>query len=185
MHEPAIAFHEEPDPSVRWRAWRMWLAAGSPQGREREYLNWARERQAADDSPAARRLPNTVHIVDDDEAVRDSLQSMLEASGYRAHSWASAVDLLRALPALEPGCIVADVRMPEMDGLTLLGELRARNVKLPVIVITGHGEVPVAVHAMKAGAVDFIEKPFAKEQIIESIRMALRQASPISRTSAG
>ena len=103
---------------------------------------------------------------------------MLEASGYRAHSWASAVDLLRALPALEPGCIVADVRMPEMDGLMLLGELRARNVKLPVIVITGHGEVPVAVHAMKAGAVDFIEKPFAKEQIIESIRMALRQASP-------
>lgn len=185
MHEPAIAFREEPDPSVRWRAWRLWLAAGSQQGREREYLNWARERQAADDSPAARPLPNTVHIVDDDEAVRDSLQSMLEASGYGAHSWASAVDLLRALPTLEPGCIVTDLRMPEMDGLTLLGELRARNVKLPVIVITGHGDVSVAVHAMKAGAADFIEKPFAKEQIIESICMALRQASPISRTSAG
>src|SRR2546423_1487552 len=120
MHEPEIAFDAEPDPGIRWRAWRMWLAAGSPQGRGGEYLERARELQAADDSPAARRLPNAVHIVDDDEAVRDSLQSMLEASGFRAHSWASGIDLLRALPGLEPGCIIADVRMPEMDGLTLL-----------------------------------------------------------------
>jgi CheY-like chemotaxis protein len=173
MNGPETAFDREPDPAVRWRAWRMWLAAGSPPRREDEYLQHAREQQAADDRPGPRRLPKTVHIVDDDEAVRDSLQAMLEASGYSAHGWASGIDLLQAIPRLEPGCIIADVRMPEMDGLTLLGELRARNVKLPVIVITGHGDVPIAVRAMKAGAVDFIEKPFAREQILESIRVAL------------
>jgi two-component system response regulator FixJ len=151
----------------------MWLAAGSPRAREDEYLRQARQQQAADDSPAARRLPKMVHIVDDDEAVRDSLQAMLEASGYSAQTWASGIELLQALPRLEPGCIIADVRMPQMDGLTLVGELRARNVKLPVIVITGHGDVPIAVRAMKAGAIDFIEKPFAREQILESIRVAL------------
>jgi len=173
MTEPEAAFGKEPDPAVRWRAWRMWLAAGSPRAREDEYLRQARQQQAADDSPAARRLPKMVHIVDDDEAVRDSLQAMLEASGYRAQTWASGIELLQAVPRLEPGCIIADVRMPEMDGLTLLGELRARNVKLPVIVITGHGDVPIAVRAMKSGAIDFIEKPFAREQILESIRVAL------------
>lgn len=176
---------QEPDPRVRRRAWRMWLAAGSLHGREAEYLQRARELQAADDRPTARSLPNSVHIVDDDEAVRDSLQSLLEASGYRARTWASAIDLLQALAGLEPGCIIADVRMPEMDGLTLLGELRARNVKWPVIVITGHGDVPVAVQAMKAGAVDLIEKPFARELILESIRTALRQTSSSSRTLDG
>jgi CheY-like chemotaxis protein len=175
---------QEPDPGIRWRAWRMWLAAGRPHGREGEYLNRARELQAADDSPATPRLPNVVHVVDDDEAVRDSLQSMLEASGYRAHVWASGVDLLKALAGLEPGCLVVDVRMPEMDGVTLLNELRARNVKLPVIVITGHGDIAIAVQAMKAGAADFIEKPFARELIVESIRVALRQPLPAHRPPA-
>ena len=184
MQEPEVAFAEEPDPGIRWRAWRMWLASGGHAGSEGEYLRQARKLQAADDSPSARRLTNMVHIVDDDEAVRDSLKAMLEASGYNAQSWASGVELLGALP-LEPGCIIADLRMPEMDGLTLMGELRERNVKLPVIVITAHGDVPIAVRAMKAGAVDFIEKPFARGQIIESIRMALRQPSPSSATSAG
>lgn len=166
---------QEPDPAVRWRAWRMWKADGQPQGRDFEYLQQARELQALDEDPTARPLPNSVHIVDDDEAVRASLQMMLEAAGYRARTWASAIDLLQALPGLERGCIVVDVRMPVMDGLTLLNELRARNVKLPVIVMTGHGDISIAVRAMKTGAVDFIEKPFAKEAIIDSIRMALRQ----------
>jgi CheY-like chemotaxis protein len=180
--ENAFDAMREPDPRVRRRAWRMWLAAGSPHGREAEYLERARELQVADDSPAARSLPNSVYVVDDDEAVRDSLESMLEASGYRTRTWASGIDLLQALPELVPGCIIVDVRMPGMDGLTLLGELRARNVKLPVIVITGHGDVPIAVQAMKAGAVDFIEKPFARELILESIRTALRHTH--SRTTA-
>ena len=103
--------------------------------------------------------------------------SAIEASGYRTHTWASGIDLPQALAGLEPGCIIADLRMPEMDGLALLGELRARNVKLPVIVMTGHGDVPIAVRAMKAGAIDFIEKPFARELILDSIRTALRQPS--------
>jgi CheY-like chemotaxis protein len=186
MHSEETPFDasHEPDPGIRWRAWRMWLAAGRPRGREDEYLRRARELQAADDSPAARRLPNVVHVVDDDEAVRDSLQSMLEASGYRAHAWSSGIDLLQALAGLEPGCIIADVRMPEMDGLTLLGELRARNVKLPVIVMTGHGDVPIAVQAMKAGAADFIEKPFARELILESVRLALKHPPPGPRPPA-
>ena len=173
--DPAL----EPDPSVRWRAWRMWKADGQPPGRESEYLQHAREAQAIDDDPTARPLPNTVHIVDDDEAVRASLQMMLEAAGYRARTWGSAIELLHALPGLERGCLVVDVRMPEMDGLILLSELRARNVKLPVIVMTGHGDIPIAVRAMKAGAVDFIEKPFAKEAIIESLRVALRQGEAL------
>ncbi len=91
---------QEPDPAVRWRAWRMWKADGQPQGRDFEYLQQARELQALDEDPTARPLPNSVHIVDDDEAVRASLQMMLEAAGYRARTWASAIDLLQALPGL-------------------------------------------------------------------------------------
>ena len=100
---------------------------------------------------------------------------MLEEAGYRTYTWRSGIDLLQAVERLEPGCIIVDVRMPEIDGLTLIGRLRARNIKLPLIVITGHGDVPMAVQAMKTGAIDFIEKPFAKQVIINSIRMALKQ----------
>lgn len=169
--DPAV----EPDPTVRWRAWRMWKADGQPPGRASEYLQHAREAQAIDDDPTGRPLPNLVHIVDDDEAVRASLKMMLESAGYRARTWSSAVEVLQALPGLERGCLIVDVRMPVMDGLTLLTELRARKVKLPIIVITGHGDIRMAVRAMRTGAVDFIEKPFAKEEIVESLRVALRQ----------
>src|SRR6185312_15683587 len=148
-----------------------------------EFLQGARDLQAADDRPARRTLNNTVHVVDDDEAVRDSLQSLLEVSGYTVHSWASALDILGAVRSLDPGCIVADLRMLDLDGLSLIGALRKRKVKLPVIVITAHGDVSAAVQAMKAGAVDFIEKPFAREQILESIRMALGQTLAGSRPS--
>jgi CheY-like chemotaxis protein len=179
MHEEPTPFDasQEPDPGIRWRAWRMWLAAGRPNGEEDEYLHRARELQAADDRPAARPLPKVVHVVDDDDGVRDSLQTLLEASGYRALAYASGAELLRALPGLEQGCIVADLRMPDIDGLKLLHELRARNAKLPYILVTGHGDVPMAVQAMKAGAADFIQKPFARELILKSIRHALGQAT--------
>jgi two-component system response regulator FixJ len=109
-----------------------------------------------------------VHLVDDDEAIRRSAGFMLKTSGYQVRSYASGVELLRE-KHLEPGCVLLDVRMPEMDGLQVQQKLRDRGTDLPVIVMTGHGDVTVAVQAMKAGAVDFIEKPFEKAVLLESI----------------
>jgi two-component system response regulator FixJ len=109
-----------------------------------------------------------VHLVDDDEAIRRSAGFMLKTSGYQVRSYVSGVELLREKD-LETGCILLDVRMPEMDGLQVQQKLRDRGTGLPVIVMTGHGDVTVAVQAMKAGAVDFIEKPFEKAVLIEAI----------------
>lgn len=109
-----------------------------------------------------------VYLVDDDDAIRRSAGFMLKTSGYQVRSYVSGVELLRE-KALEPGCILLDVRMPEMDGLEVQQKLRDRGTGLPVIVMTGHGDVTVAVQAMKAGAVDFIEKPFEKAVLIEAI----------------
>jgi two-component system, LuxR family, response regulator FixJ len=114
-----------------------------------------------------------VYIVDDDEAVRDSLSCLLEAKGYIVKSFGSAVDFLAAAPALPIGCLIVDIRMPEMDGLELQERLKARALGFPMIVITGHADVPLAVRAMKAGAVDLIEKPFASETILDSLGGAL------------
>jgi two-component system response regulator FixJ len=118
-----------------------------------------------------------VHLIDDDEAVRQSLAFMLSASGYAVRVYESAQLLLDAVPSLQPGCIVTDVRMPGMDGLELQQRLKALNVAMPVIIITGHGDVPLAVQAMKAGAVDFIEKPFGDETLLSAIRVAVGRAS--------
>jgi two-component system, LuxR family, response regulator FixJ len=120
-----------------------------------------------------------VYIVDDDEAVRDSLAILLESKGYTVKSFGSALDFLAAAPSLAASCLIVDIRMPEMDGLELQQRLIERNFGLPLIVITGHGDVPLAVHAMKAGAIDFIEKPFASEAILISIETAFaRLAAP-------
>ena len=108
-------------------------------------------------------MPKTgvVHIVDDDDAVRDSVALLLESSGYKFATYASAALFLEALPSLPPGgCIVSDVRMPGMDGLELQRTLVAQGVTLPIIIMTGHGDVPIAVQALKSGAADFLEKPF-------------------------
>ena len=113
-----------------------------------------------------------VYIVDDDEAVRDSLSALLASKGYAVTSFASAREFLAAAPSLPAGCLIVDIRMPEMDGLTLQQQLIERNLGFPLIVITGHGDVPLAVRAMKAGAVDFIEKPFAAEAILMSLEAA-------------
>src|SRR5271167_3746832 len=119
------------------------------------------------------------YVVDDDEAVRDSLSLLLEARGYTVRSFAAAAEFLAAAPTLRPGCLIADIRMPEMDGLELQQRLIERALQCPLIVITGHGDVPLAVRAMKAGAVDFIEKPFAAETILNSAAAALaRLAEP-------
>lgn len=117
-----------------------------------------------------------VHIVDDDEAVRQSLAFMLSTAGLPVRLYESATAFLAALEGAQNGCLITDIRMPEMTGIELLRELRFKACSLPAIVITGHGDVPLAVEAMKAGAIDFIEKPFDEEAILHAVRMALEQS---------
>ena len=110
-----------------------------------------------------------VYLVDDDEAVRRSTNFMLKTSGYKVETYVSGVAFLKDARHAKPGCVLLDVRMPEMDGLAVQKELKARGIDLPVIVMTGHGDVSVAVEAMKAGAVDFIEKPFEKSVLLAAL----------------
>ena len=110
-----------------------------------------------------------VHLVDDDEAIRRSVGFMLKTSGFHVRAYESGVELLKAAPDLESGCILLDIRMPGMDGLEAQRALRDMGVTLPVIIMTGHGDVSLAVQAMKAGAVDFIEKPFEKAVLLSAI----------------
>ena len=110
-----------------------------------------------------------VYLVDDDEAIRRSAGFMLKTSGFQVKIYASGVELLKEAKDLEPGCVLLDVRMPEMDGLQVQQPLKDRGIGFPVIVMTGHGDVNVAVQAMKAGAVDFIEKPFEKAVLMSAI----------------
>lgn len=114
-----------------------------------------------------------VHVIDDDEAARHSLAFLLDCAGIEARSYASAIQFLKAVPTLDRGCIITDVRMPEMSGVELIGKLKALGVTEPVIVITGHADVPLAIQAMKAGVADFIEKPFDDETILNAVRSAL------------
>lgn len=115
----------------------------------------------------------TVCVVDDDEAVRDSLKALLESRGFAVDVYESAEALLAADGARLAGCALVDLRMTGMDGIALLERLRADGINLPVILITGHGDVPVAVRAMKAGAADFIEKPYTNETLLASIARVL------------
>ena len=114
-----------------------------------------------------------VHVIDDDAAVRDSIAFILSVADVEARTYESAVAFLQALPQAQPGCIVTDVRMPGMSGLDLVRRLNEQGSGWPVIVITGHADVPLAVEAMKAGVADFIEKPFDDEQLLSAIRAAL------------
>lgn len=110
-----------------------------------------------------------VYLVDDDDAIRRSASFMLKTSGYRVETFASGVDFLKVARGLDLGCVLLDVRMPEIDGLAVQAEMKARGIALPVVVMTGHGDVTVAVAAMKAGAVDFLEKPFEKAEMLAAI----------------
>ena len=117
-----------------------------------------------------------VHIVDDDEAVRQSLAFLLSSTGLAVRLYDSAAAFLDGFQGAQEGCLITDLRMPGMTGLELLHELKAKACVLPAIVITGHGDVPLAVEAMKAGAIDFIEKPFDEEAILSAVRSALDHA---------
>ena len=114
----------------------------------------------------------TVHLIDDDEAVRDSLEFLLRAASIAVRAYPSPLAFLERLPDIEPGCVVTDVRMPGMTGVELLQHLRDIDSPLPVIVMTGHGDVPLAVETMKLGAIDFLEKPFPDEAILSAVRLA-------------
>jgi two-component system response regulator FixJ len=115
----------------------------------------------------------TVFVVDDDRAMRDSLRWLLESVGLTVRTYSTAADFLREYEPAQPGCLVLDVRMPGMSGLDLQAELVRRGAGLPTIVVTGHAEVPMAVRAVKAGAVDFIEKPFSDQLLLDRVRQAL------------
>jgi two-component system response regulator FixJ len=125
-----------------------------------------------------------VYVIDDDQAMRDSLEFLLDSADYDVTLFESALTFLDALPGLEFGCILSDVRMPGIDGMDLLKRLKADRSKMPILIMTGHGDVPLAVEAMKLGAIDFIEKPFEDERLIGMIEAALRQAEHGARTEA-
>lgn len=113
-----------------------------------------------------------VHIVDDEETVRRSLAFLLSTSGFAVRVHESATTFLAAAPSLNDGCLVTDLRMPDLNGVELIKRLRQLPVRIPSIVVTGHGDVPMAVEAMKAGALDFIEKPFDDTVLTEAVRRA-------------
>ena len=115
----------------------------------------------------------TVFVIDDDKDVRDFLLELISSIGLRVAVYASPREFLDAFEPSSPGCILLDIRMPDMSGLELQKELAERAIRLPVIILTGHGDVQVAVHAMKAGAVDFIEKPFNNELLLDRIQKAV------------
>ena len=125
-----------------------------------------------------------VYVIDDDEAMRDSLHFLLDSSGYQVKLFDTATSFLEALPKLEFGCVVSDVRMPGIDGIELLKRMKAANSMFPILIMTGHGDVPLAVEAMKLGAVDFLEKPFEDERLAAMIETAIRQAEPAVKNDA-
>lgn len=118
-----------------------------------------------------------IHVVEDDQPMRDSLVVLLEEAGYKVRAYTAAEELLAIGIPTEQGCVVSDVRMPGIDGLTLLRRLRAAGSALPLILITGHGDISMAVTAMKAGAFDFLEKPFEADALLAAIEAALRLRS--------
>src|SRR5215470_6866490 len=122
-----------------------------------------------------------VHVIDDDEAVRASVEFLLRSARINVKTYESAAAFLASSQSISSGCIVTDVRMPEVTGIDLLQRLRERGVNLPVIVVTGHADVPLAVQAMKLGAVDFIEKPFDDNLFIASVRSALNSHASNAR----
>ncbi len=127
---------------------------------------------------AARRL---IHLVDDEESIRRSAAFLLRTSGYAVETYASGVEFLKVAHSVEPGCVLLDVRMPVMDGPEVQEHLRERGIAMPVVVLTGHGDIALAVRAMKGGAVDFLEKPIEKSPLLTAIETALGRLGDADR----
>jgi two-component system response regulator FixJ len=125
-----------------------------------------------------------VYVIDDDEAMRDSLNFLLDSAGLEVTLFENAQQFLDALPRLDFGCVISDVRMPGIDGIELLKRMKAGQSKFPILIMTGHGDVPLAVEAMKLGAVDFLEKPFEDDRLTSMIEAAIRQAKPTVKDDA-
>jgi two-component system response regulator FixJ len=127
---------------------------------------------------------SVVHVIDDDEALRESLAFLLGTAHLEVRTYESATAFLDALPRAEPGCIITDVRMPGLSGVELLRRLKSLEAAFPVIVITGHGDVPLAVEAMKLGAADFFEKPFEDDALLVAVQSALGRREHDARRAA-
>src|ERR1700692_3913203 len=125
-----------------------------------------------------------VYVIDDAEAMRDSLNFLLSSANFNVTLYQSAQNFIDSVSSLDFGCVVSDVRMPGLDGIELLKRLKAVRCMFPVIIMTGHGDVALAVEAMKLGAVDFLEKPFEDDRLIGMIEAAIRQAEPAARSEA-
>jgi two-component system response regulator FixJ len=125
-----------------------------------------------------------VHVIDDDEAVRESLSFLLKTAGLKVETYDSATAFLGRVATIKPGCVITDVRMPDLSGIDLLHRLKELHASLPVIVITGHGDVPLAVEAMKCGAMDFLEKPFNDEALLGAVTAALRHQGADAKREA-
>ncbi|KQY98446.1 two-component system response regulator [Pseudolabrys sp. Root1462] len=125
-----------------------------------------------------------IYVVDDDDAVRQSLEFLLSTAGFKARGFDSAKALFSVLPEIDSGCIITDVRMPEITGIDLLKKVKEVKPGLPVIVITGHGDVALAVEAMKIGAIDFLEKPFDDDGLIAAVKAALSNAADSGKRQA-
>jgi two-component system response regulator FixJ len=125
-----------------------------------------------------------VYVIDDDEAMRDSLNFLLDSANFSVTLFESALSFLDVLPKLDFGCVLSDVRMPGLDGIELLKRMKAGNSTFPILIMTGHGDVPLAVEAMKLGAVDFLEKPFEDDRLIGMVEAAIRQAEPTAKSEA-
>jgi two-component system, LuxR family, response regulator FixJ len=120
-----------------------------------------------------------IHLVDDEESIRKAVSFALKTAGYDVIAYTSGVEFLRTAKSAEVGCVILDVRMPEMDGLQVQTTMAARGINMPVIVLTGHGDVSVAVQAMKGGAIDFLEKPFEKAALLEAVRRAFARLDDV------
>src|SRR4029077_13736476 len=125
-----------------------------------------------------------VYVIDDDAAMRDSLSFLLDAANFEVALFESATNFLEMLPRLDFGCVVSDVRMPGIDGIELLERMKSLDSRFPVVIITGHGDVPLAVEAMRLGAVDFLEKPFEDDRLIGMIEAAIRYGEPAAKDEA-
>jgi len=125
-----------------------------------------------------------VYVIDDDAAMRDSLNFLLDAANFEVALFETATNFLEVLPRLDFGCVISDIRMPGIDGIELLRRMKLLDSRFPIVIITGHGDVPLAVEAMKLGAVDFLEKPFEDDRLIGIIEAAIRQTEPAAKDEA-